>query len=73
MTQAEHIIEKFGGIRPMARKIGLKWHNNVQQWKDYGYIPARWHQQILESAEREGIDLTPNDFFASPGVNGEGS
>ena len=63
MSQAEKIIAKFGGVRPLARALG---HNNpstVQGWTRRGYVPA-WHQRaVLQAAQREQVDLKPEHFF----------
>lgn len=50
------IIERFGGIRPMAAKLGVA-VTTVQGWKERGHIPAGRRQQIAESASEHGIDL----------------
>jgi hypothetical protein len=60
-----HIIEKFGGTRAMARKIG-RTPSTVQSWKDRGFIPARLHADILAVAQQSGVDLTPADFVSGP-------
>ena len=66
MTQAERIIEKFGGLSALARALGHKHVTTVQGWNERGYIPARQQADVLKAAERENIDLTPADFFESP-------
>lgn len=39
---AEHVIEQFGGIRPMAQKLGIA-VSTVQGWKTRNHIPEnRW-------------------------------
>ena len=63
MNQAESIIAKFGGIRPMTRILGFRNASQVQGWKERGYIPARQQQRVLDAARCEGIELTPADFF----------
>jgi len=50
------IIERFGGIRPMAAKLGVA-VTTVQGWKERGHIPAGRFKQIAESAAAHGIDL----------------
>ena len=66
MTQAERIIERFGGLSALARAMGHKHVTTVQGWKERGYIPARQQDDVLEAAQREKIDLTPADFFQQP-------
>jgi hypothetical protein len=62
MTQSAHIIEKFGGARPLARFLG-KPPTTVQSWKDAGFIPSKYHGAILRAAFEGGIDLTASDFI----------
>lgn len=50
------IIERFGGIRPMATKLGVA-VTTVQGWKERGHIPSGRWQQIAASAAEHGIDL----------------
>lgn len=66
MSYAERIIdEKFGGVRPMAKKLGIA-PTTVQGWKSSGMIPAKRQQRVLEVALEHGINLTPADFFREP-------
>lgn len=53
------IIDKFGGIRPMAAKLGIA-VTTVQGWKARGHIPENRRQQILEAAKSLGVDLGEN-------------
>ncbi|MEE8272536.1 MAG: hypothetical protein V3R98_12520 [Alphaproteobacteria bacterium] len=62
MPQADGIIAKFGGTRPMAAALGVP-PSTVQGWKRGGYIPARRQAQVLTAARRLGIDIAPDDFF----------
>lgn len=50
------IIERFGGIRPMAAKLGVA-VTTIQGWKERGHIPAGRWQQIAAAAATHGIDL----------------
>ncbi|MBB4212824.1 hypothetical protein EV659_1208 [Rhodothalassium salexigens DSM 2132] len=63
MTQAEKIIEAFGGISPMARRLGHRHASTVQGWKERGFIPVRRHVEVLTAAREHGIPLQPEDFF----------
>jgi len=54
---AERIIAAFGGIRPMAKKLGLA-VTTVQGWKDRGAIPLARMTEIRAAAQRAGIDLS---------------
>lgn len=61
---AANIIALFGGIRPMARKIGKK-PTTVGSWKVAGRIPSKHQDEVLAAAKGLGIGLKPADFFAS--------
>ena len=58
---ATTIIGMFGGIRPMAKKLGIA-VTTVQGWKERGVIPAARHADVLQAAERFGIPLTAADM-----------
>ncbi len=53
---ALRIIAAFGGIRPMAAKLGVA-VSTIQGWKERAAIPAARHAAILEAAGRDGIEL----------------
>jgi predicted nucleic acid-binding Zn-ribbon protein len=53
---AERLIAAFGGIRPMAKKIGVA-VTTVQGWKERGNIPMAHLPKIRAAAAEEGIDL----------------
>ena len=55
---AAFVVERFGGIRPMAAKLGVP-VTTVQGWKLRGHLPAAREAEIRATAERLGIDLTP--------------
>jgi hypothetical protein len=52
------VIEAFGGIRPMAKQLGLA-VSTVQGWKERSAIPANRHDQIRDAARTNKIDLDP--------------
>ena len=54
---AEDIIAAFGGIRPMAKKLGVA-VTTIQGWKARGSIPLARLEEIRAAADREGIDLS---------------
>ncbi|MCI5060314.1 MAG: mitofilin family membrane protein [Alphaproteobacteria bacterium] len=56
LKQAGKIIERFGGIRPMAAKIDVP-VTTVQGWKKRDVIPAQRRALIIEAAEQNNIDL----------------
>lgn len=56
LPDAETVIERFGGIRPMAQKLGVT-PSTIQGWKSRNHIPeTRWHE-VQAVAEREGVAL----------------
>jgi len=52
------IIEAFGGIRPMAKQLGLA-VSTVQGWKERSAIPANRHDQIRAAAQKNSIAIDP--------------
>lgn len=56
IQNASEIIERFGGIRPMAAKIDTP-VTTVQGWKKRNVIPAARRDQILAAAQDNNIDL----------------
>ncbi|MCK5375266.1 MAG: hypothetical protein KAJ40_08275 [Alphaproteobacteria bacterium] len=57
IENAVEIIEKFGGIRPMASKTGVA-VTTIQGWKKRGVIPAARKEAILKTAEEHEVDLS---------------
>ncbi len=53
---ASRIIERFGGIRPMATKMGVP-VTTVQGWKQRNAIPVNRRDDILKAATENGINL----------------
>lgn len=58
------IIQRFGGIRPMAHKLGVA-VSTVQGWKNRGAIPESRHEEILQAARTNAIDIDPAELRAS--------
>jgi hypothetical protein len=57
IENAEGIIERFGGIRPMATKINVP-VTTVQGWKKRNIIPGTRRDEILQAARQLGVDLS---------------
>lgn len=57
LNNASEIIERFGGIRPMAAKIDAP-VTTVQGWKKRDVIPGTRREQILTAAAENNIDLS---------------
>ncbi len=56
LDDAARVIEAFGGIRPMAKKLGVA-ATTIQGWKERNAIPVQRLDQVREAARLEGIDL----------------
>ena len=63
-STTERIIERFGGIRPMATKLDTP-VTTVQGWKKRGVIPVRRHADILAAAARATIEIDPAELAAT--------
>src|SRR5918992_2575387 len=66
----EHIIGRFGSQQRVAELLGI-WQTAVSGWVRRGAIPAKRQAQLLTIAQREGVALSPADFFAVPTGDGE--
>jgi crotonyl-CoA carboxylase/reductase len=61
----EQIIGRFGSQQRVAELLGI-WQTAVSGWVRRGAIPAKRQEQLLQIAQREGVGLSPADFFAVP-------
>jgi uroporphyrinogen-III synthase/outer membrane murein-binding lipoprotein Lpp len=57
IENAEEVISKFGGIRPMARKMNVP-VTTVQGWKKRNVIPATHYDDVVNAAQDHNIDLS---------------
>jgi hypothetical protein len=57
IENAEAVIERFGGIRPMAKKVDVA-VTTVQGWKKRNVIPGPRREQVIEAARIHNIDLS---------------
>jgi hypothetical protein len=57
IEKASEVIERFGGIRPMAKKIDVA-VTTIQGWKKRDVIPANRAADILKAAALHGVDLS---------------
>ncbi len=53
---ADPVIDAFGGIRPLANRLGIT-ASTVQGWKNRGLIPETRVRAILTAAAEDNIDL----------------
>ncbi len=54
------LIARFGGIRPMAARLGVP-VSTVQGWKERDAIPVQRLEAIKAAAQQHDIGLTPED------------
>ena len=59
----EDVISRFGSQQRVAELLGI-WQTAVSGWVRRGAIPAKRQEQLLTIAQREGVKLEPEDFFA---------
>lgn len=57
LRDAEAIVAAFGGVRPMASRLGIA-ATTIQGWKSRGRIPENRRQAVLDAVEADGIDLS---------------
>jgi len=62
---AEAVVDRFGGIRPMASKLGIP-VTTVQGWRGRGHIPANRTEEIRRAAAEHGVDLSAGPGAAKP-------
>jgi uroporphyrinogen-III synthase len=59
---ATAVIDRFGGIRPMAAKLGVP-VTTVQGWKGRGHIPENRFAAVRSAAAAHGVDLSSDPQF----------
>jgi hypothetical protein len=57
LKNASIIIERFGGIRPMAAKVGAP-VTTVQGWKKRDVIPGGRREDVIKAANENSIDIS---------------
>jgi hypothetical protein len=58
----QSVFQKFGGIRPMAGRLGEP-SSTVKSWHVKRRIPRWRHQSILEAAAADAIELTEDELI----------
>lgn len=58
MSTVDQLVEAFGGIRAMQRKLGEKHASLIQGWIETGNIPHYREAQVRAAAEKHGVRLT---------------
>ena len=56
LENASDLIERFGGIRPMASKMGVP-VTTVQGWKKRNVIPGNRRTDVIDAARSNNIDI----------------
>lgn len=73
MNPAQRIIDKCGGPSKVAEMVGVhvtrvhRWTYPKSRGGTDGLIPTQQQRKLLDAAIARGINLTPADFFFSPG------
>lgn len=62
MNYAQKIIQKFGGVRALARLMERP-TSTVGSWGDRGSIPDEDKARIMDLSGLQNINLTAQDFF----------
>lgn len=56
------VIERFGGIRQLAGKLGIE-PSSVMRWRERGIVPSSRMADILTLAKAEKVKLTANELI----------
>nr|MCB7500747.1 hypothetical protein [Enterobacter roggenkampii] len=59
----QSVFQKFGGIRPMAAKLGDTPASTVKSWHVKGHIPSWRHDAILDAARQYSISLSREELL----------
>lgn len=62
MSHIAHIIERFGGVRPMAAALG-KPKSTVHSWLVRGSVPDRAKSEIVAKSAELGLGVQLTDFY----------
>lgn len=69
MDPARKVIQRFGGVRPLARILDVdpstvsRWQQPRERRGQAGLIPAQYQGPILRSARQHGIPLSAEDLI----------
>ncbi|WP_139226849.1 carph-isopro domain-containing protein [Sphingomonas sp. OK281] len=59
------IIARFGGIQPMAKKLGHRNHTTVQGWWERQTIPAHRFREVMAAARVNNLAVTVEELVPS--------
>lgn len=63
MNQVERLSALAGNNTKLAKLCGVH-PSRVTHWKQgLGFVPAKYHQKLLDAAKREKLPITLADFF----------
>lgn len=62
LNPAQYVIQRFGGVRPLARLLGIS-GAAVCQWQNSGKIPAKHHEKIIGLAKQQRIQVHPKHLI----------
>lgn len=62
MNYENNLFKLFGGIRPMARALGVP-SSNVDSWRRVGRIPAEKQPHVLAVAKTLGLAVTADHII----------
>ena len=65
-SAAEKVIARFGGLRPMASKMGIA-VSTIQGWKARQHIPENRHDDIRSAGKAHGVALDKAELDAASG------
>lgn len=62
-TQAELVLERFGGYAAMSEATGFS-EQTIRNWIRAGTIPQKHHLDLLKAAQRRSVQLLPHDLVS---------
>lgn len=68
LKNVETLINRFGGMRPMARKLDIA-VSTIQGWKKRDYIPEDRVEDIVKAAKANRVSLAGYDLPSSANEN----
>lgn len=63
METHRKVIDRFGGIREMARKLEHANHTTVQGWYERRKIPVERWAEVQAAAEKHGVEFNISELM----------
>lgn len=60
--QIDLVLDRFGTIRQVHLLTGIP-YNTIQAWQRSGWIPSRYHHDIIQAAQRARVPLTADELI----------